>query len=113
MDLSTWKSERDGKRAIVHVTGEIDLETGPRLREFLTSELNQLSAPSGELVLDLTAVTFCDSSGLQALIATLRRARLLGVRLVLRVIPDSRFARFLALAGVSELFELEDGTAQA
>ncbi|NHC13595.1 STAS domain-containing protein [Motilibacter deserti] len=113
MDLSTWTSDHDGKRAIVRVTGEIDLETGPRLREYLTGELNQLPAPSGELLLDLTAVSFCDSSGLQALVATLRRARLVGVRLVLRVVPGSRFARFLTLAGVSELFELEDGTAEA
>ena len=113
MDLSTWTSDHDGKRAVVHVTGEIDLETGPRLREFLATELNQLAAPAGDLLLDLTEVTFCDSSGLQALVATLRRARLLGVRLVLRVVPGSRFARFLSLAGVSELFELEDGVAEA
>jgi len=107
VNLTTAKSEQGAKRASVHVAGEIDLESGPRLREFLASELNQLPPPSAELVLDLTGVTFCDSSGLQALVATLRRAKLLGVRLVLQVTADSRFARFLSLAGVAELFEIE------
>ncbi|WP_165400269.1 STAS domain-containing protein [Motilibacter rhizosphaerae] len=105
MELSSWYAEHAPGRTTVVVTGEVDLESGPRLRESLASELAQLH--SGELVVDATGVTFCDSSGLQAFVATHRRAGLLGTRLVLRVTPGGRFARFLELAGVSELFEIE------
>ena len=103
---TVWWTERDPARSVVHVTGDIDLDTGPQLREFLAGELNQLAQPAGELVLDTTDVAFCDSSGLQALVATLRRARLLGCRLVLVVSPTARFPRFLRLAGVEDLFEI-------
>ncbi|RKS77414.1 anti-anti-sigma factor [Motilibacter peucedani] len=105
MDLSNWWAEHEPGRTTVAVTGEIDLESGPRLREFLASELTQLHA--GLLLLDTGGVTFCDSSGLQAFVATLRRAKLLGIELVLQVEDGSRFARFLELAGVADLFTLE------
>ena len=111
MELSSWFAEHEVGRTTVVVTGEIDLESGPRLREFLASELAQL--PSGVLVIDATGVSFCDSSGLQAFVATHRRAGLLGTRLVLRVAPGGRFARFLDLAGVSELFEIEATAARS
>lgn len=105
VDLSNWWAQHEPGRTVVLVTGEVDLESGPRLREFLASELAQLHG--GVLVLELGGVSFCDSSGLQAFVATLRRAKLLGTELILRVEPGSRFARFLELAGVAELFTLE------
>lgn len=105
VDLSSWWAQHEPGRTTVAVSGEVDLESGPRLREFLASELAQLHG--GELVLELGGVTFCDSSGLQAFVATLRRAKLLGTELRLRVLPGSRFARFLELAGVTDLFEIE------
>lgn len=105
MDLSSWWAQHEPGRTTVAVAGEVDLESGPRLREFLASELAQLQG--GELVLELGGVTFCDSSGLQAFVATLRRSKLLGTELVLRIEPGSRFARFLDLAGVAELFTVE------
>ena len=105
MDLSSWWAQHEPGRTTVAVQGEVDLESGPRLREFLASELAQLHG--GTLVLELGGVSFCDSSGLQAFVATHRRAALLGTALVLRIEPGSRFSRFLDLAGVSELFTIE------
>ena len=56
--------------AIAEVTGDIDMSTGPRLREALSG-----LADSGQpLIVDLNRVTFIDSSGLGALVATARRA---------------------------------------
>ncbi len=110
MDHSMWWAQREPGRApprtTIHVEGELDLDTGPRLRNELVTELGQLAGDDAELVLDLAAVTFCDSSGLQALLATLRRARLLDRRLTLVVVPESRLERFLTLAGVRDLFSI-------
>ena len=105
VELSNWGATHEPGRTTVAVRGEVDLESGPRLREFLASELAQLDA--GCLVVDVREVTFCDSSGLQAFVATHRRAGLLGVQLLLLVGAGSRFARFLELAGVTDLFRIE------
>lgn len=105
MDTQThWETDQSPERWTVSVTGELDLDTGPRLREYLAGRVAH--SPS-TLAVDLTAVTFCDSSGLQALVATLRRARLLERRLVLVVGKEGRIHRLLERAGVVDLFELE------
>jgi len=105
VELSNWSAVHEPGRTTVAVSGEIDLESGPKLREFLASQLAHLS--EGSLVVDARGVTFCDSSGLQAFVATHRRAGLLGTRMVLLVAPGGRFARFLELAGVTDLFRIE------
>lgn len=105
MDSPTqWDTDEGETRWTVRVAGDLDLDSGPRLREYLAVRIAHCP---GTLVVDLTAVVFCDSSGLQALVATLRRARLLDRRLVLVVQKDGRVHRLLELAGVIELFEVE------
>ena len=105
MDTQTlWETVETVDRWTVRVSGELDLDTGPRLREYLAVRIAHCP---GVLALDLTDVGFCDSSGLQALVATLRRARLLDRHLVLVVEKDGRLHRLLELAGVIDLFDLE------
>ena len=59
---------------VVFVTGEIDMESAPQLRECLQSHV-------GRVVLDLSEVTFLDSSGIATLVAARRNALAAGVRL--------------------------------
>jgi anti-anti-sigma factor len=99
-----WETVESVGRWTVEVTGELDLDTGPRLREYLAVRVAHCP---GVLAVDLSRVGFCDSSGLQALVATLRRARLLNRQLVLVVEKESRVHRLLELAGVVDLFDLE------
>jgi anti-sigma B factor antagonist len=49
----------------VEVTGELDLATAPELLERVRTTL--VDRP-GAIVLDLAGVTFCDSSGINALV---------------------------------------------
>lgn len=49
----------------IRITGSLDLATAPRLRTALAPAL---TAQSGCLVLDVTELAFCDSSGLSALV---------------------------------------------
>lgn len=59
----------DGRTAIVSVQGELDLSTAPRLKWML---LDELEAGSSELVVDLTGVTFIDSTALGVLVGVNR-----------------------------------------
>ncbi|MFD7985973.1 STAS domain-containing protein [Kitasatospora indigofera] len=52
---------------VVEVTGELDYDTAPRVRVALEDALAVAPVPP-ILVVDLAGVTFCDSSGLNALL---------------------------------------------
>ncbi|MFI6476881.1 STAS domain-containing protein [Nonomuraea sp. NPDC050663] len=70
---------------VFQLHGELDHLAVPRVRAFIDQ-----AWPSGEpphLVLDLSDVPFCDSSGLGLLVRTLQRVRQAGGSLVLVVGP--------------------------
>lgn len=56
-----------GRVLVVHVDGEIDNANAGLLREHAIAAARSVSLP--RLVLDLDLVTFCDASGLGALVA--------------------------------------------
>ena len=93
-------------RITVTVRGEVDLATAPQLRDQLTDRL--ADAPAHTLHLDLSGVSFMDSSGLLVLLGTQRRARLLGGDLVLTRTSPS-MDRLFDLAGVP--FSVDAGDA--
>ena len=99
-----WTEDTSGPCWTVLVTGELDLESGPVLREHLAGVLSRCE---DSLVVDLTGTTFCDSSGLGALVATRRRAQLLDRKMVMRVEESGRVDRLLDLAGLAEHFDVE------
>lgn len=100
-----WATSAQEARWTVRVHGELDVDTGPRLREYLVGELERCPAP--EFAVDLTAVVFCDSSGLQALTASRSTAKELDRRLLLVLQQDSRTHRLLELAGLLDAFSIE------
>lgn len=86
-----------GTWMVLAVAGELDLATAPGLRERVRE-----MAPDGPLrvALDLTGVGFVDSSGLGAIVASLKHVRELGGELVL-IAPDaSPVAKLLSLTGL-------------
>jgi anti-anti-sigma factor len=60
---------------IAELAGELDLASAPALREQL---LSLLRPGSSRLLIDLSRVSLCDTSGLAVLVGISRRARLLG-----------------------------------
>ena len=91
-------------RARVIVRGELDVETGPRLQEELLAA--EASAPA-TLVLDLSDVSFFDSTGLQIVLDAEVRAREQQRKLV--VLPgDGEPLRVLELAEVADRLTLEE-----
>lgn len=73
-----------GSTTIAELRGELDITDSPRLRDQL---LGMLRRSSSRLVIDLSGVTHCDTSGLAVLVGTQRRARLLGGSLHLAAVP--------------------------
>jgi anti-sigma B factor antagonist len=73
---------------VVTVSGEIDIQSGPELRDQLLGIIRRHGA---RLALDLSGVTFIDCAGISVLLATRRRAQLEGGSLrVLRASPRVR-----------------------
>ena len=87
---------------VVKVSGEIDIATGPKLREELLGVMRRWGA---RLALDLGGVTFMDCAGINVLLAARRHARLEGGRV--RVLRASRRVRkVLMLTGLHQEFAL-------
>lgn len=88
---------RDGSRLDLAVAGELDLYTAPRLEEAVAVET---STGASEVVLELSGVTFVDSSGLSAIITLHQQLTASGATLALRN-PSAFVVRLLDLTGVA------------
>ncbi|WP_369247363.1 STAS domain-containing protein [Streptomyces sp. R41] len=98
----------EGEWAVLRVSGELDLVTSPVLRQRVH---DAVADGRRSLVLDLSEVLFCDSSGVGVLIATRRLIRSCQGRLRLILpaqgaIDGSHVNRVLAALGVRRLFDV-------
>jgi anti-sigma B factor antagonist len=86
-------SERlDPAATVVEVSGDVDLGTAPDFEDELSRAVED--GLGGGLVVDLSGVSFIDSTGLNALVRAFERQRLAGSSLAL-VSDDSRVAMML------------------
>jgi len=88
----------------VSLTGELDLSRRPQLRDVVMA-FRRSPAPNARV--DLTAVTFMDSTGIGALVSLLKTAASRGGRVCL-LGPSDRVARVLQVTGLLPLFEIVD-----
>ncbi|MFH7599956.1 STAS domain-containing protein [Streptomyces racemochromogenes] len=103
-DRTGRPAARSAEPHAVHVSGEMDLGHAEQLRAMLKAALDE--APDGaDIVVDLRDSSFCDSSGLNVLLATQQRARAARHRLVLAA-PSHQMVRVLELTGSTGLFTL-------
>ncbi|MGV2917477.1 STAS domain-containing protein [Streptomyces alfalfae] len=86
----------DGTLAVITLSGEFDITTAPAVR---ARALELIAAGHPDLVADLAGVTFCDSSGLGALVGIWRCARDADGSLALAAIPE-RLGRLLSVTGM-------------
>ncbi|CAM5558087.1 MULTISPECIES: STAS domain-containing protein [Streptomyces] len=97
-----------GEWAVLRVSGELDLMTSPVLRQRVH---DSVAEGHHSLVVDLSDVFFCDSSGVGVLIAARRLIRSCQGRLRL-ILPDrgaedgSHVNRVLGALGVRRLFDV-------
>jgi anti-sigma B factor antagonist len=91
-----------GSVPIVQLVGELDISSVPALRQQLT----ELLASDGDVVVDLSGLTFMDSSGISVLIVAHKRARSQGRKMTLRR-PGGTVAKVLAISGTDQVFSIE------
>ncbi|AEM87993.1 MULTISPECIES: STAS domain-containing protein [Streptomyces] len=100
--------DRRGEWVVLQVSGEMDLVTSPAVRQHIH---DAVAEGRHWLVLDLSEVRFCDSSGVGVLIAARRLMRSCSGRLRLILPPQdaahgSHVHRVLAALGVRRLFDV-------
>lgn len=103
----TYKTHKEGSYTVVDLSGEVDLHHSPAAREQI---LAQIKAQNHVLV-DLSAVTYIDSSGVASLVEGLQQAR--QQQLEFGLIGVSAPAlQVLQLARLDKVFEIYDSLQQ-
>jgi anti-sigma B factor antagonist len=94
----------DGKRAELVVRGDLDMVSAQHLAE------RAEEATGREVVVDLSAVTFMDSTGLRALWTLRQNVSSHGGRVLLRD-PSASVMRVLKTTKLDKVFDYADGRA--
>lgn len=101
LEISTRKYDR---YAVVTLRGELDLAGESGLRDRLRTACDE---NDGRVVLDLSELTFIDSTGLSILVEYHERTRAAGGRLVL-LAPREAVVRILDITGLDERLTICD-----
>jgi len=88
--------------AVLHLHGEIDIETAPHLDTALAA-VEAMGVPT--IVLDLSGLTFIDTSGLNRMVVALKRQREQGGDVVLQS-PCEQTLRVLEIVGLTQVFTI-------
>ena len=96
-------SEAAGGKSVVAAAGELDVATAPQL---LSAVALLAQRGTSAIAIDLSALTFIDSSGINALRTALRSANARGVGAILAA-PSERVLRVLELVNLAEILPLE------
>ena len=107
--LSLQSVTAGGDCAVLRAVGEVDVYTAPRLREHV---IDLIANGVRHIVADLREVTFLDSTGLGALIGSLKRLRGHDGSLTL-VIGAGRVFRIVRVTGLDRVFVLEPSVHEA
>ena len=94
---------------VIAVGGEIDVYTAPKLREKLIS---LVESGSYQLIVDMEAVEFLDSTGLGVLVGGLKRVRAHDGFIDL-VCTQSRILRIFRITGLNRVFTIHNTVAEA
>ena len=108
MDLTLETRVADGK-TVVAVGGEIDVYTAPKLRDKITELVGE---GVYDLVIDLSAVEFLDSTGLGVLVGGLKKVRAHDGSLML-VCNQDRLLKIFRITGLAKVFVIHDDAASA
>jgi anti-anti-sigma factor len=89
----------DDGRVVVAVHGAVDLFAAPELKRRLIAAVDR---GTSEIILDLSATEFLDSTGLGALLAAYKRLSMRGGRLVV-VLGETNVVRVFEITGLDSI----------
>src|SRR6202451_2561667 len=99
-------SRYQGDHVIVTTAGEIDLYTAPKLQTDLAAIIDD-AAPAARIIIDMSGVEFCDSTGMNVLLSCLRHVRERGGELEIAS-PKPAVRKILQVTGLDSVFTLVD-----
>ncbi|WP_449065535.1 STAS domain-containing protein [Planomonospora algeriensis] len=94
-----------GGHTIVTIVGEIDLYTAPRLQSEFDRLLDERAAAF--MVVDMSGVEFCDSTGMNVLLSALKRLREQGGILEMAG-PRPAVRKILQVTGLDSVFTVHE-----
>jgi anti-sigma B factor antagonist len=89
--------------SVLAVAGDMDHTSTEQFRTAVDAVALQ---PGRPLFIDLAGLTFCDSTGITALIAAHNHAQTQGADIVLTAVPDSTL-RMLQFVGLDQFFRIQ------
>ena len=90
----------------VIAAGEIDLYTAPKLQADLAAIIDSVG-PAARVVIDMSGVEFCDSTGMNVLLSGLRQVRERGGELELAA-PRPAVRKILQVTGLDAVFTVSE-----
>jgi anti-sigma B factor antagonist len=102
IDFSITDRQVNAETHVVAVTGEIDLFTAPEFKQRVSAPID---AGRQNIIVDLTATTFIDSSSLGVLIGAHRRLKLRGGALIV-VCDNDAIVKTFRITGLDGVFTL-------
>ncbi|WP_328594290.1 STAS domain-containing protein [Actinomadura macrotermitis] len=103
MELNVSTTSQGG-HAVVTATGELDLYTAPRLQTALAALLRD---QVDRIVVDLSGIEFCDSTGMNVLLSAMKRIDERGGSFELAA-PRTAVKRILQVTGLDTVFTVRD-----
>jgi len=101
INFDVAETDRDGA-AVLAVQGEVDISTAPELRERLLALAERGTTVA---VVDLSEVSFVDSTALGALVSGVKRLRNAGGDLRL-VVTQPRITKVFEITGLTDVFHI-------
>lgn len=103
-DFAISEKSTDSGCTVLGVVGELDLASAATMRTAGRAALEQSGCST--LILDVTALTFVDSTGIGSWVELRNHALERNQRLVLRGVSEN-LTRILTIAGLVSLFDLD------
>ncbi|NKZ02342.1 STAS domain-containing protein [Actinomadura latina] len=94
---------------VIAIRGELDSASTPSMRERLHVALQDTGA---QVIIDLSGVTFCDTSGLAMLVGARRRREAKSATVILAA-PRPQPARLLEVTGLLRAFTVRSSVTEA
>lgn len=93
----------ESEHTLINLEGELDAFTAPKLKEDLYA---LVSKKDNQVIVDLSAVNYMDSTGLGIFIGALKASKQYNSHIILRN-PQERIQRLFSITGLTEVMEIQ------
>ncbi|MDN3353597.1 STAS domain-containing protein [Actinomadura sp. DC4] len=112
-NTETMPVRRTARYTAVTLPDEIDIANADHVREGLLNLINADGPVTRPLIVDMTETSFCDSSGVNAVLRGHTRADAMGRRMYLAILPGGITRKIFDITAVSRLIPVHDDVGSA